>query len=103
MARQFFGGPQSSAAPSLAIPPQLHHAELARLHEMSARPDLNQAWAREMPQQAAFRDTVAQGSWASEFSGAQKQAVLGPSIQQPGQQMSDGEYYPSSFAHESIG
>ncbi|KIJ68144.1 hypothetical protein HYDPIDRAFT_165843 [Hydnomerulius pinastri MD-312] len=90
MARQFFGVQPSSVVPSLAVPPQVQHAELARLYEMNARPDLNQAWAREMPQQVAFRDNVTQGSWASEFGGAQNQLAPGH-IQHPGPQITDGQ------------
>lgn len=92
MARQFFAGPMAPSPPSLAIASPGPRAQLSRFPEMSARFDLNQAWAGGMPQQQqpAFHDNVMQGPWTSEFSGVLNQAVLGPSVQQPGQQTSDG-------------
>lgn len=94
MARQFFGGPTS--APSLALTPPGPHAALSRLPGVNGRFDLNQAWARGIPQQQqpAFHDNVARAQWASEFSGVLNQAVPGSSAQaqQLGQQSSDGMY-----------
>ncbi|KAF9227363.1 TPR-like protein [Gyrodon lividus] len=89
MARQFFGGQQASVTPSLTVPPPVHHNELARLHDMNGRPDLNQAWGSGVPQQPVFRNNAVQGSWASEFSSdTRNQFVPAPAIQQPGQQIS---------------
>jgi len=94
MARQFFGGPTS--APSLALTPPGPHAGLSRLPGVNGRFDLNQAWARGIPQQQqpAFHDNMARAPWASDFSGVLNQAVPGSSAQaqQLGQQGSDGMY-----------
>ncbi|KIJ18718.1 hypothetical protein PAXINDRAFT_167276 [Paxillus involutus ATCC 200175] len=94
MARQFFGGQQASVMPSIVVPPPVHHAELTRLpREMNGKPDLNQAWAIGVPQQQqpAFYNNALQGSWTSEFSDTRSQIISGPSIQQPRQQLSDGQ------------
>lgn len=92
MARQFFGGPMASSAPSLALTSPGPHAALSRLPEVNGMFDLNQAWARGIPQQQqpAFRDNVTRVPWTSDFSGMRNQAIPGPSAQQPGQQISDG-------------
>lgn len=96
MARQFFAGPMVSSTPSLVIASPGPHAELSRLPEVSARFDLDRAWARGIPQQQqpAFRDNAARGGpWASEFGGVLNQTIPGPSAQQQGQQISDGMYW----------
>lgn len=86
-----------SSLPSLAIASPGPHAELARLPEASARFDLNHAWARGVPQQQqqqpAFHDHVVQGPWATEFGGVLDKVTPGPSVQQQGQQISDGMYW----------
>lgn len=99
MARQFFGGPTTSSAPSLALTSPSPHTELSRFPEVSARFDLNQVWARGIPQQPqpAFRDNVARVPWASELTGVHNQAIPGSSAQQPGQQISDGMYSYQMF------
>lgn len=95
MARQFFGGPMASSAPSLTLTSPGPHAELSRFLEVTGRVDLNQAWARGIPQQQqpAFPDNATRVPWASEFSGVRNQAIPGSSAQQPGQQISDGMYW----------
>ena len=101
MARQFFGGPMASSAPSLALTSPNPHAGLSRFPEVNGRLDLNQAWARGIPQQQqpAFRDNATRVPWASEFSGVLDQAIPGSSalVRQPGQQNSDGMYWSKCF------
>lgn len=100
MARQFFGGPTPSSAPSLALTPPGPHAELSRLPEVSGRFNLNQAWAKGIPQlqQPVFRDTATGAPWASEFSGVLNQTIPGSSTQKPGQQNLEGMYLYLMFA-----
>lgn len=100
MARRFFGGPMASSAPSLALTSPGPRAELSRLPEVIARLDLNQVWARGIPQQPqpVFRDNATRVPWISEFGGVHNQVIPGPSTQQPGQQISDGMYWCQMFA-----
>ncbi|KAH0827855.1 hypothetical protein J3R83DRAFT_3481 [Lanmaoa asiatica] len=93
MARQFFGGPTTTTAPSLALTSLGSHAELSRFPEVNGRFDLNQAWTRgiSQQQQLAFRDNATRVPWASEFSGVLNQAIPKSSPHQPGQQISEAQ------------
>ncbi|KAH7888702.1 hypothetical protein F5I97DRAFT_737851 [Phlebopus sp. FC_14] len=96
MARHFFAGQQGSAAPSSApsfnVSPQIHHAQLARFHDVNDPVDLKQAWASQMPLPAVFHQSATRAPWVSEFDGVQNQAVPSHAIQQEAQQALDGQH-----------
>ncbi|KAG6335580.1 hypothetical protein ID866_3520 [Astraeus odoratus] len=81
MARQFFGREQNTIAPALVVPPQVHHPEFSLLRDLTARPNLRQAWTRDI-HQSTFRQGIEAGSWTSEFSNTQKPTAPSPSMQQ---------------------
>lgn len=82
----------AAPTPSLALTSPGPHAELSRFPEAGGRFDLNQSWARGLPQQQhpALRDNVTRAPWASEFDGVLNQTIQGSSSQQLGQQNLDG-------------
>jgi hypothetical protein len=86
MARQFFEdnsqGP--SAGSQFAIPHRLLPAEMSRIGEInrSARPDTNEAWAREHKLHQPAEDGKAQAAWAAEFGNIPIQPFPGSSMLQ---------------------
>ncbi|TFK44351.1 hypothetical protein BDQ12DRAFT_593404 [Crucibulum laeve] len=80
LARQFFeANAQGHAGPAFSMP----HPDMARMGEMTGRPDLSEAWLMEQQNHMqAFEESKAHGGWAAEFGGPPQMTSPIPSMQQ---------------------